>query len=205
MDAFEKLAKLAGASVESVGDGLPRTRAEAKALGVTRYFTGKPCLRGHVAERYALDGHCHECRRQYDAKPEHKERKRQYHAMYDAKPEARERKRQFDATYRAMPEAKERQRQRAATPEVKEYERQRQLAKTGDAALFAINQAEWAARRGSAPADIIPQCPEPQRSQLQALVDRIKADPQAGKAVVGLLQTMRELRKAELAELRSEP
>ena len=38
----------------------------------------------------------------------------------------------------------------------------------------------------------------------QALVDRIKADPQAGKAVVGLLRTMRELRKAELAELRSE-
>ena len=173
MDAFDKLAKLAGASVESVGDGLPRTPAEAKALGVTRYFTGQPCLRGHVAERLVSNKACQECRRQYQ--------------------------RQRNAT----PERKEYQRQRNATPEYKEFTRQRQLKKTGDAALFAINQAEWAARSGRAPADIITQCPEPQRSQLQALVDRIKADPQAGKAVVGLLWTMRELRKAELAEMKA--
>ena len=181
MDAFEKLAKLAGASVESVGEGLPRTLAEAKALGVKWYFTGQPCLRGHVAERSASDRLCCECKRQRNATPEAKEYKRQYNAT---------------------PEVKERKRQRDATPEVKEHDRQYQLTKTGDAALFAINQAEQAARKGSAPADIITQCPEPQRSQLQALVDRIKADPQAGKAVVGLLRTMRELRKAELAELR---
>ena len=27
------------------------TRADAKALGLKRYFTGKPCKHGHVAER----------------------------------------------------------------------------------------------------------------------------------------------------------
>lgn len=64
MDAFDKLAKLAGASVESVGEGLPRTRKEAKALGVMRYFTGAPCPHGHMAERYTSVGSCIECLRQ---------------------------------------------------------------------------------------------------------------------------------------------
>lgn len=208
MDAFEKLAKLAGASVESVGEGLPRTRKEALALGVKRYFTGEPCKWGHVAVRTIVNSICNECMRQQNATPGRKERKRQY----EATPEARERKRQYDATTEAnerrrqrnaTPEAKERQRQYDATPEVKERKRQQALAMTGDAVLFAINQAERSAASGLAHADIIPQCPEPQRSQLQALVDRIKADPQAGKAVIGLLRTMRELRKAELAEMRA--
>lgn len=178
MDAFDKLAKLAGASVESAGDGLPRTRAEALALGVTKYFTGKPCLRGHVEKRYTNDGICLECGKQRDATPERKE-------------------------CHTTPERKERRRLRDATPERKEYFRQRDLSNTGDEILFAINQAERAARLGCAANDIVPQCPEPQRSQLQALVDRIKADPQAGKAVIGLLRTMRELRKAELAEMKA--
>lgn len=40
---------------------LPRSRAEAKAAGSKRYFTGKPCKRGHVAPRYTTDGGCKEC------------------------------------------------------------------------------------------------------------------------------------------------
>lgn len=38
------------------------TRAEAKRDKLRRYFTGKPCLRGHVAERATVNGHCIECR-----------------------------------------------------------------------------------------------------------------------------------------------
>jgi hypothetical protein len=38
-------------------------RDEAKALGLKRYFTGKPCKHGHVAERYA-GGPCVECIRE---------------------------------------------------------------------------------------------------------------------------------------------
>lgn len=34
---------------------------EAKALGEPRYFTGKPCVRGHVAERYTYNGMCIAC------------------------------------------------------------------------------------------------------------------------------------------------
>jgi 5-methylcytosine-specific restriction endonuclease McrA len=36
-------------------------RAEAKALGYTRYFTGNSCKHGHTAERYTSNGSCIEC------------------------------------------------------------------------------------------------------------------------------------------------
>jgi hypothetical protein len=36
------------------------TRAEAKRRGLKRYFTGKPCGRGHIAERW-IGGPCVEC------------------------------------------------------------------------------------------------------------------------------------------------
>lgn len=38
----------------------PKTRAEAKATGAKYYFTGEPCVRGHVAIRKAK-GSCVEC------------------------------------------------------------------------------------------------------------------------------------------------
>jgi hypothetical protein len=36
-------------------------RSEAKAKGLKRYFTGKPCKHGHVSERYVVAWHCCEC------------------------------------------------------------------------------------------------------------------------------------------------
>jgi len=41
---------------------LPSTRAEAKAIGATHYFTGKPCKHGHIAPR-KTKGACVECLR----------------------------------------------------------------------------------------------------------------------------------------------
>lgn len=38
----------------------PKTRTEAKALGVTHYFTGNPCKHGHIALR-KTKGACVEC------------------------------------------------------------------------------------------------------------------------------------------------
>jgi 5-methylcytosine-specific restriction endonuclease McrA len=40
------------------------SRAEAKAQGLLRYFTGKPCERGHVAERIISSYKCLECARE---------------------------------------------------------------------------------------------------------------------------------------------
>ena len=37
------------------------TRSEAKAKGLTRYFTGKPCKRGHLSERRVSSLCCLEC------------------------------------------------------------------------------------------------------------------------------------------------
>lgn len=42
------------------------TRAEAKKHGLTRYFTGKPCKRGHIAERIVAMAACIECAREID-------------------------------------------------------------------------------------------------------------------------------------------
>jgi len=39
---------------------LPKTRAEAKAIGATHYFTGEPCKHGHIAPR-KVKGACVEC------------------------------------------------------------------------------------------------------------------------------------------------
>ena len=38
-------------------------RAEAKALGLKRFFNGRPCKQGHVAERMTSCGTCCECRK----------------------------------------------------------------------------------------------------------------------------------------------
>lgn len=43
------------------------TRAQAKAAGLKRYFSGEPCVNGHVAERNVSDKHCMACNRARDA------------------------------------------------------------------------------------------------------------------------------------------
>lgn len=51
------------------------SRKDALAAGLTRYFTGKPCSRGHVAER-TKNGDCCECKAasnaEYTKRPEYK-------------------------------------------------------------------------------------------------------------------------------------
>ena len=42
------------------------SRDEAKARGLTRYFTGRACKRGHVAERQVINRHCLVCQRAYE-------------------------------------------------------------------------------------------------------------------------------------------
>jgi len=37
------------------------TRKEAKEVGDARYFTGRPCSRGHLSDRYTKAGACYEC------------------------------------------------------------------------------------------------------------------------------------------------
>ena len=42
----------------------PASQKEAVDRGAKRYYTGKPCLRGHLALRHASTGGCTECQRE---------------------------------------------------------------------------------------------------------------------------------------------
>lgn len=42
-------------------DAMPRTAEEARALGVGKYFSGKPCRHGHIAPRSSKKKTCFEC------------------------------------------------------------------------------------------------------------------------------------------------
>jgi 5-methylcytosine-specific restriction endonuclease McrA len=114
------------------------TRAEAKAAGLKRYFTGKACKRGHVAERLLSTGVCLECSRQWDrawfaANPDkaHAKAKKRYaadpEAMKDkSKAWARlhpEANRKYISTHKERLNEKRRDR-RAANPEITRSQKQ---------------------------------------------------------------------------------
>lgn len=47
---------------------LPGSRPAARIAGVKRYFTGTPCIRGHVLPRKTKDGTCPACLSAYNKK-----------------------------------------------------------------------------------------------------------------------------------------
>lgn len=47
---------------------LMQARAMAKATGLTRYYTGKPCRYGHTTERLVRNGACVECSKIHQSK-----------------------------------------------------------------------------------------------------------------------------------------
>lgn len=65
------------------------SRKEALASNQVRYFTGKSCKAGHIAERYAKTGTCVICMAEHTNKWHHenKERRNTYQRIRRAKPE----------------------------------------------------------------------------------------------------------------------
>jgi len=49
------------------------SREEAREKGLTRFFTGNPCGRGHIAERNVCNRQCVECRRNQEKDRYHKD------------------------------------------------------------------------------------------------------------------------------------
>lgn len=47
---------------------MEETWLKAKERGDVRYFTGRPCKRGHIAERFTVTRHCIECAKLHGAK-----------------------------------------------------------------------------------------------------------------------------------------
>ena len=68
----------------SENEKLPRSRAEAKAIGSKHYFTGKPCINGHLERRVTKYGTCMECSRQRSRqfKAKHPEKKKAWDRRY---------------------------------------------------------------------------------------------------------------------------
>lgn len=67
-------------------------RNEAKLLGQSTYFTGKPCARGHVSLRNTVDGACKECKSLRDTSVERKRYDREYRLANPEKLKSRSRK-----------------------------------------------------------------------------------------------------------------
>ncbi len=72
-------------------------RSEAKAVGATRYFTGKPCPAGHVAERLVSSGACVACVKNYKATT--KEQRWESEKKRRERPEVQEARRRAGRAY----------------------------------------------------------------------------------------------------------
>ena len=62
-------------------------RKDAKAAGLTRYYTGKPCPRNHITERMTSSGRCHRCTQddKYSAAKLDPEKQKAYMASWHEK------------------------------------------------------------------------------------------------------------------------
>lgn len=89
------------------------SKKEAKEKGFTRYYTGKPCKRGHISERF-IYGVCIQCEkdRYYNNRESEIKRitecqkKSKSRKIYDEK--YKERRKQLNSVYIKIPEVKER-------------------------------------------------------------------------------------------------
>lgn len=104
--------------VPAATNSVARTKQEARAAGLPRYFTGKPCVNGHVADRYVSQGgRCVVCHRDGFAKWLEKNqahntarakkwRQKNYATNYEYhRRRLRKQRGQLEAPSRSMPEA----------------------------------------------------------------------------------------------------
>lgn len=83
---------------------IPRSREDARKMGVNRYFTGEPCAHGHVAERDTKGGVCQECNRErarkWSASYPDKKRERDFKRYWSIPEERRESARKYASEHR---------------------------------------------------------------------------------------------------------
>lgn len=70
----------------------PKTRKEAQLMGAKFYFTGEPCIRGHVAVR-RVKGHCTACQAEDNARDY--EKRLEYFREYNESGRGKEVKRKY--------------------------------------------------------------------------------------------------------------
>jgi hypothetical protein len=74
------------------------SRGAARERGLVRYFTGKPCKHGHVAERTVSNGECVVCAAVRTALWRKTPQGRAYKRQYGKTPKVREWQRKYDST-----------------------------------------------------------------------------------------------------------
>ena len=91
---------------------LPKTRAEARQIGSTRYFTGELCSHGHIEPRKTSNGNCLACSRDIKDRYAKTERGRERQSVHSANYRSTENGRCVRNSLRAERRAAEKQ----ATP-----------------------------------------------------------------------------------------
>lgn len=84
------------------------SRADARAQGAITYFTGKPCLRDHVAARHVSNGSCLECLKARQASKQYKLSRAKYRAENKDKISARSKERYLVHSEKYKADAKRR-------------------------------------------------------------------------------------------------
>lgn len=124
------------------------TRKEAGSKGLTRYFTGAPCKRGHVAERQVSNRSCVVCLRAWQMTNSEKQRA-QERAWRSANPEKHlAQKRAWKAANSAVVRAHKAKRHanklKAAPPWLSKEQLRRMVAKYVEAKKYeALSGTEW--------------------------------------------------------------
>ncbi len=140
-------------------DDLPRDRSEAVATGGLYYFTGKPCRRGHQAVRLASSGHCRECVREYQSRPDvklkYKGRQSEYNKSPERRAAARERARKKLSTEEGRRKHREQVKRSMRKPEVKakirEIQKRYLRSPKGKAAIKRAGMKRRAVKLGAFP------------------------------------------------------
>jgi len=82
-------------------EDLPSTRKEAKEIRSRYYFTGKPCIHGHISKRFTDNSTCHECH-----VPRQRKASLNYHHANKHKPEYRAKQLKKQRSYRSKPQGR---------------------------------------------------------------------------------------------------
>jgi hypothetical protein len=110
------------------------SRADAAAKGLNRYFTGVPCIAGHLAERYVVNTRCEQCAAL--ARKKHRAEKADH--IRASRAEYRKK--------RAHVEREQERKRRALNPKAARDRTQKWRAKNREK-LAAASRAKWPERR----------------------------------------------------------
>jgi hypothetical protein len=91
------------------------TRRAAIKAGCVRYYTGKPCKRGHLSERWTVNSMCIVCKYKAEKKPEYRE----HHHRFNRSPKGQEMNRRYNGT----PHGQERYRRYNISPRGRQKKR----------------------------------------------------------------------------------